>query len=205
MLTYSSPTLNPPTICRDNENFVVTPSSVRGSAQYSINDRFQDDLATSNINESNSLVFSSIPVSATEIQLDFSLRTDSCTTVGAPDIRWATTGSEPRSLQWPRLVQAGSTIEGYQVFGCVGPTTQANCSVQIGTSPLAFVAQPTGTNNAANTVSYSLASIAIGQRACFQVRTQVASSGGAQGSSFSQPSIRACVARTASNQYTYTP
>lgn len=198
----NAPTTNPPTLCRDNEFFSITPSTVATGAQYLITDRFQDDLSTANINESNSLVFSSIPVAASEIQLDFSLRIGSCTTVGAPVVRWATTGSQPRDLLWPRIVQSGSTIEGYQVFRCTSANASA-CTVSIGTVPFAFVAQPTAAN--ANTVSFDVADFSIGQTVCFQVRTQVAPSGGALGSSFSLPSQRACVTRTGNNSYTYDP
>lgn len=115
------------TLCASGSTSTVTPSTA--SVAYTINDR----TATTT---PNSVVFTDIPISVTDITLNFNISKPSCSTLGQPNVQWAT-GNSPRDLTWSNIANATT----YIVTTCTTNST-TTCT-------------PSGTGAAQSTLSYT--------------------------------------------------
>lgn len=164
-------------LCYDGA--VPNPSTV----QYSVTNSGQDDAATTNINEGNAVILTSVPVDTQSIQnLNFSVRANAAACgLGIPQVSW--TDSTSRTLapaSWTTVAGAA----GYNVYQCQGTGTLPVGGCTPGTTP---VGTPSLASNA-GTVTFTPPPLSDNTYRCYQF-TATAST------SESNRSIRLCVAR----------
>ena len=102
------------TLCMTNTNLTVAP--VGESVAYVINDRFAVDSGNS-VYLANSISFTDIPRTVTDVELNFDVKMDWCEILGTPNVSWL--GTENKTLSWPAVYYPGTYPVSYRILGCI--------------------------------------------------------------------------------------
>ena len=116
------------TLCSRDATAIAMPDGA--SVAYTINDWNADP-------DPNAIKFTDVPREVTDVTIDLTVKTDTCGTLGQPDVAWA--GSDdPKPIAWPAIVDA----TGYQVYSCEvdAPDPFAPCTLP--GSPTATLSSP---------------------------------------------------------------
>lgn len=157
-------------LCAVGATTTVEPSG--NSVAYAIN----DSAASS---DPNSLYFSDVPLAVTDVTINLDVYGSPCG-IGAPNPTWATSGNNPRPLNWSAI--SGAT--GYRVYKTTGCGDVTSCIVNT-----------SGAGTLQTGTSYDLGSVSNNTTTCVVLKST-------NGTQDSVDSPKKCMSRSGG---TYTP